>query len=126
MARYSDIDLDFFPNPISGDVSVRTDGQAVVRSIKNIIFTMTGEKKFNPNFGGDIRRMMFEPIDPITTLKIEEGLARSIKQFEPRAILGNVTVIPQPDENSYECEFTFRLRNDPRPITTVITLERVR
>ena len=126
MARYTDLDLDFTRNPITGDVSVRNDAQAIIGSIKNIVNTMTGEKKFQPNFGGNIRRLLFEPIDSITTLKIEDGLKRAILEFEPRAILQNVEVIPSPDELSYEATIVFRVRNQPRPVTTVIKLQRVR
>jgi len=126
MARYTDLDLDFTRNPISGDVSVRNDAQAVIGSIKNIVNTMTGEKKFQPNYGGNIRRLLFEPIDSITTLKIEDGLKRAILEFEPRAILQNVEVLPSSDELSYEATIIFRLRNQPRPVTTVIKLQRVR
>tara|TARA_R100000152_G_C6612397_1_gene65838 strand:- start:183 stop:563 length:381 start_codon:yes stop_codon:yes gene_type:complete len=126
MARYTDLDLDFTRNPISGDISVRNDAQAIIGSIKNIINTMTGEKKFQPNFGGNIRRLLFEPIDSITTLKIEDGLKRAILEFEPRAILQTVEVIPSPDELSYNATIIFRIRNQPRPVTTVIKLQRVR
>ena len=126
MARYTDLDLDFTRNPVSGDISVRNDAQAIIGSIKNIINTMTGEKKFQPNFGGNIRRLLFEPIDSITTLKIEDGLKRAILEFEPRAILQTVEVIPSSDELSYNATIIFRIRNQPRPVTTVIKLQRVR
>ena len=126
MARYTDLDLDFTRNPVSGDISVRNDAQAIIGSIKNIINTMSGEKKFQPNFGGNIRRLLFEPIDSITTLKIEDGLKRAILEFEPRAILQTVEVIPSPDELSYNATIIFRIRNQPRPVTTVIKLQRVR
>ena len=74
MARFVDIDLDFTRNPITGDVSIKTDGQAVLRSIKNIVNTMFGEKKFDPTFGGNIRQLLFEPIGPTTTLKMEDAI----------------------------------------------------
>ena len=79
MARYTDIDLNFTRNPITGDVSkfVMTK-RLCLDSIRNIILTMQGEKKFNPNFGGNVRKLLFEPIDPITTQKIEEGLTQAI------------------------------------------------
>ena len=70
MARFVDIDLNFTRNPITGDVSTKKDAQAVLRSIKNIVNTMAGEKKFDPTFGGDVRRLLFEPISPTTTLKM--------------------------------------------------------
>ena len=59
--------MEFVRNPITGDVSVKTDAQAVIRSIRNILLTSSGEKKFNPNFGGSIRSLLFDQVDPITT-----------------------------------------------------------
>ena len=93
MARFVDIDLNFTKNPITGDVSIKTDGQAVLRSIKNIVNTMFGEKKFNPSFGGNVRQLLFEPINPTTTLKIEAAVKRSIENFESRAIMEPVRVL---------------------------------
>ena len=36
---YSDIDLNFLPSPATGDISLRYNQQAVVASIKNLLFT---------------------------------------------------------------------------------------
>ena len=126
MARFVDIDLDFTRNPITGDVSIKTDGQAVLRSIKNIVNTMFGEKKFDPTFGGNIRQLLFEPIGPTTTLKMEDAIKRSIITFEPRAILETVRVLLNSNNNEYFVGITFRIKNDPRPITSTITIKRVR
>lgn len=126
MARFVDIDLDFTRNPITGDVSIKTDGQAVLRSIKNIVNTMFGEKKFDPTFGGNIRQLLFEPIGPTTTLKMEDAIKRSIITFEPRAILETVRVLSNSNNNEYFVGITFRIKNDPRPITSTITIKRVR
>ena len=126
MERFVDIDLNFTKNPITGDVSIKTDGQAVLRSIKNIVNTMFGEKKFNPSFGGNVRQLLFEPINPTTTLKIEDAVKRSIENFESRAIIETVRVLSNSNENEYFVGLTFRLANDPRPITSTITIKRVR
>ena len=126
MARFSDIDLDFTKNPITGDVSIKTDGQAVLRSIRNIVNTMAGEKKFDPTFGGDVRRLLFEPITQTTTLKMEDAIVRAIQNFESRAILDDVTVLPNSNDNEYFVGIIFRIQNDPRPITSTITIKRVR
>ena len=126
MARFVDIDLDFTRNPITGDVSVKKDGQAVLRSIKNIVNTMFGEKKFDTGFGADVRRLLFEPITPTTRLKMEDEVTRAIINFESRALIESVTVLPNSDNNEFFVGITFRIKNDPRPITSTITIKRVR
>ena len=87
---------------------------------------MFGEKKFNPSFGGNVRQLLFEPINPTTTLKIEDAVKRSIENFESRAIIETVRVLSNSNENEYFVGLTFRLVNDPRPITSTITIKRVR
>ena len=126
MARFVDIDLDFTRNPITGDVSTKKDALAVLRSIKNIVNTMAGEKKFDPTFGGDVRRLLFEPISPTTTLKMEDAIRRAINDFESRAIVEEVRVLSNSDENEYFVGITFKVVNDPRPVTSTITIKRVR
>ena len=126
MSRFVDLDLNFTKNPITGDVSIFRDEQAVLASIKNIVFTAQGEKKFNPFFGGSLRSLLFEPIDPTTTLRIEDGLSRSIENFEPRARILSLVVTPQPSQNAYTVKLSFTLKNDPRPVTAVFKLERLR
>ena len=118
--------MEFVRNPITGDVSVKTDAQAVIRSIKNIIFTSSGEKKFNPNFGGSIRSLLFEQIDPITTVKITDSIRRAINLYESRAVILDLLVYPDEANSRYGVKLTFRLKNDPRPITTSFKLERLR
>ena len=122
MSRFTDLDMEFVRNPITGDVSVKTDAQAVIRSIRNILLTSSGEKKFNPNF----RSLLFDQVDPITTVKITDSIRRSINLYESRAVILDLLVYPDEANSRYGVKLTFRLKNDPRPITTSFKLERLR
>jgi len=126
MSRFTDLDMEFVRNPITGDVSVKTDAQAVIRSIKNILLTSSGEKKFNPDFGGSIRSLLFDQVDPITTVKITDSIRRSINLYENRAVILDLLAYPDEANSRYGVKLTFRLKNDPRPITTSFKLERLR
>jgi hypothetical protein len=57
---YSDLDLLFKAHPISGDVTVKTDADAVKRAVKNIVLTNYYERPFKPSLGGNIRGLLFE------------------------------------------------------------------
>jgi len=82
---YSDLNLSFKSHPITGDVTRTTDVDAVVRSIKNIVSTNAYERPFKPNFGADIRSMLFE-LD--TTMfghgRVAQKIANKIETYEPR------------------------------------------
>jgi phage baseplate assembly protein W len=123
---YTDIDLDFLPNPITGDILKKTDEQAIAASIGNILQTAHYERLFNPALGCNIKKYLFEPIDDITTNNIREEITRSIVNFERRCELLDVIVTPEYDENGYSITIKFFTRNDPNPVTLTFFLERIR
>jgi len=51
---YTDVDFAFRANPITGDVSLKREIQAVKQSVLNILLTNRGERPFDPEFGSDI------------------------------------------------------------------------
>lgn len=123
---YTDLDLDFMPNPVTGDILKKTDDQAIAASIANILSTAHYEKLFNPSFGCNIKKYLFEPIDDITTNNIREEIRRSITNFETRVQLLDVIVEPNYDQNGYTISIKFFTRNDPSPVTLTFFLERIR
>ena len=123
---YSDLDLDFLANPITKDVLKKVDDQAIAASIANILQTAHYERLFNPSFGCNVKRYLFEPIDDITTNNIREEITRSITNFESRVELLDVIVVPDYDNNGYNISIKFFTRNDPNPVTVTFFLERIR
>ena len=81
--------MTFQSNPLTKDLIVLKNENAIARSIKNIVFTNPGEKPFQPNFGSRITESLFENIDDITALEIESELRESIQRQEPRVKLTN-------------------------------------
>ena len=67
--RYSDLDLDFNPHPVSGDVPFKYDAEAVKRSVRNLVFMGIYEKPFHPEIRSEIRRLLFENFTPFLCSK---------------------------------------------------------
>lgn len=124
--KYSDLDLDFLPNPITGDLLKVTDEQAIATSIGNILQTSNYERLFNPALGCNLKKYLFEPIDDITTNNIREEITKSITNFERRCELLDVIIQPDYDLNGYTVTIKFFTRNDPNPVTLTFFLERIR
>jgi len=123
---YSDIDFTFARRPVVGDVALSYDGQAIIRSIRNILSTKKYEKLFNPSFGTNIDSLLFEPISTITSSALQQEISNAIRNYEPRAILKTVIVSPKEDKNLYEVSLTFYLVNATQPTTVTVFLERNR
>jgi phage baseplate assembly protein W len=123
---YSDIDFTFTKKPVTGDVALSYDTQAVTRSIRNLLNTQNYDRLFNPDLGSKINALLFENISPMVSGTMEVIITNMIKTYEPRAKLKTVTVSSLPDKNSYNVSVTFYLENATVPTTVTILLERNR
>lgn len=123
---YKDIDLTFTKNPLTWDVNKKVDVNAVKQSLKTLIFTRYNERLFQPELGSPIYRLLFEPVDPITTEAIRRSIENLIQNHEPRVILNQLDVIPREDENSYEISIFFTVVGIPLPVSFSTILQRLR
>jgi len=126
MARYSDLDLDFAKNPLSLDVNVKTDVEAVKRSIKNLIIPGRYERLFQPDLSAGVSGLLFEQLTPGTKNTIETRIRQTIQKNEPRANLRNVQVLEDFDNNELKVTVDFTVVNISRPVNLEFTLRRLR
>lgn len=126
MARYTDLDLNFTIHPVKKDLVPRTDENAVVYAVRNLILTNHYERPFHPEIGSNIRKMLFEPLSEFTAKSIARLIEETIRNFEPRAQVQRIDVIPAFDQNAYTVRFEFYLISNPKPMTVDFLLERVR
>ena len=98
---FKDISATFQTNPLNDDLIAIKNETAIARSIRNIVFTLPGEKFFDEDFGSDISRSLFENIDDISANLIQDQISQSIRNFEPRVRLRNVITDPNFDDNAF-------------------------
>ena len=84
---FKDLSMSFQANPLSKDLIALKNANAIARSVKNIVFTLPGEKFFNPDFGSRITASLFENINDITANIIVDEITESIVRYEPRVQL---------------------------------------
>lgn len=123
---YSDIDFTFTKKPVTADVALSYDNQAVIRSIRNLLSTRNYERPFNPDLGSTLSAMLFENISPIVANSIKQEVERMIHNYEPRANLKDIVVNSEPDKNAYNVTITFYIENATLPTTVTLLLERNR
>ena len=107
--QYKDVSMSFKSNPLNDDLIGLKNESAIARSIRNIVFTLPGEKFFNPDFGSKITNSLFENIDEISAITIREEIEYSIRTFEPRVKLLDVSSIPNYDNNEYNVVITYQI-----------------
>jgi len=124
--QYKDLDL-FFSKKSNKDVNKVTDVEAVKRSVRNLILLNSYEKPFHPEIAGDVRGLLFELMTPLTSAVIARKIQDVIENFEPRARLTGVNVVPDFDRNAYDVTVYFYVVNAPTELVEVTQLlERLR
>jgi phage baseplate assembly protein W len=104
---FKDISLSFEPHPVTKDLPILRNENAIKRSVRNIVETIPTEKFFNPNFGSDVRSSLFEFVDYGTASIIQNQIELAIQNFEDRVENVVVEVNPRPDTNEFEATIFF-------------------
>jgi|TARA_R110000772_G_scaffold126705_3_gene233807 phage baseplate assembly protein W len=124
--QFSDLGITMTAHPITGNVTVKKNAEAVVGALKNLILTNRFERPYDPLYGADIRSRLFEHFDPIEQVNIEEDIKTAIKNFEPRARVNEVTVVASPNSSKVQISINFFVANQAQPITVGLEIERTR
>ena len=99
---FKDISLSFDPHPVTKDLPILKNERAIARSVRNIVETIPTEKFFNPDFGSDVYKSLFDFVDSGTAGIIEDQIKNSVENYELRVNNVRVEVDPFPDLNEFE------------------------
>ena len=109
-----------------GDVSIKTDANAIKASVKHLVLTSNYERHFHSDIGSQVRAIMFEPATPMTQILLQRSIVDVINSYEPRVQL--LDVIVSLDNPSYSANVTiyFQIINTTQPLRIDLVLERAR
>ena len=107
--RFKDLSMSFKYNPLSGDLIALKNENAIARAVRNIVLTTPGEKLFDPDFGSSVSEILFENVDDITAVSIQDEIRNCLNNYEPRVDLVNVDVNPNFDENQFDVKITYKI-----------------
>jgi len=104
---FKDISLSFDPHPVTKDLPILKNENAIRRSVRNIVETIPTERFFNSLLGSDVRRSLFEFVDFGTASVISDQIEIAINNFEDRVENLIVQVDPIADENTFNITVIF-------------------
>ena len=119
---FKDINLSFKRHPVTNDVVTIRNEDAIKRSVRNIIFTILGEKPFEPNFGSVINESLFDLNTSLNEIRVSDEIRSSLLIYEPRISNIDVTVTVAPDTNEMNCTVQYDITGIPAPTQEVDVL----
>ena len=121
-----DLDINFDRNPLSGDVSLRKDEEAIKRSLRNLLLYRRGEKPFHPEISSGIQDLLFELVDPVMLIELKRRIGDTIQRYEPRVSNAIVDVVDVIDRNEIRVTIHFTIKNVQKVFSTTVALQRLR
>ena len=106
---FKDISMTFQVNPLNSDLIGLKNENAIARSVRNIVFTLPGEKFFDEDFGSRISASLFENTDEISAAEIVDEIRQSIVNYEPRVELLDVKAFPNFDNNQFDVLIVYEI-----------------
>ena len=108
---FKDISLSFKRHPVTGDIGVLKNADAIKKSVRNLVQTIPNERFFNSTIGSEVRNLLFNNVPGFVdfgSASIIEGQIRNtIENYELRVTNLDVNVVPKPDQNEYEVFIIF-------------------
>ena len=112
---FKDISLSFVPHPVTGDIPVLKNEDAIKRAVRNLIETNPGERPFVDAIGTGVRDTLFDFIDYPTASIVSQRIFDVLSGFEGRISDVSATVEPRPDEHSFEIQISYNIIGESFP-----------
>jgi len=106
--KYININYPFKDSPKGFFLDLNSDENAAIKAdLMHLILTRKGQRLYNPDFGTDLLRFIFEPEDGLTLNKIKDEIKTVVKRFLPKLQINQITV-----DQSTESEYAAVVRLD--------------
>ena len=106
---FKDISLSFTPHPVTKDLTILKNENAIKKSVRNLVQTIPTERFFNSVLGSEVRDSLFDFVDFGTASVIQDQISNTIENFEPRVDNVSVEVLPRPETNEFEVTVFFEI-----------------
>jgi phage baseplate assembly protein W len=103
--QFKDISGTFKINPLNSDAIAIKNETAIARSIRNLIFTLTGEVPYS-TIGSSVNRLLFENMDSFTATALETEI-RGVLINEPRINVISVDIVPNFENNEFNVTLVY-------------------
>lgn len=87
-----------------GDFKRITDLQVILNSWNNILLTPKRSYQFDPEYGSDLYKMVFEPADERTAEKIKKETVDVLQRYDDRAAITSINIQYFPNKKGFSID----------------------
>jgi phage baseplate assembly protein W len=104
----------------SGDFKRITDIEVILSSWSNILITPKRTYQYDPEFGSDLYKLVFEPADEATEEQITQEVIETLRLYDPRAIIQDVTITFITSRKAFNVAIEVEYKGDQSQLDVII------
>ena len=116
---FKDISLSFTRHPVTNDITVLKNEDAIKKSVMNLCRTSINERFFNPLIGTRIGQSLFEINDPDIAEFLEQDIENTLNNYEPRIKVKSVNSESILDSNELNIKVEYDIVGLPIPLQNI-------
>jgi len=116
---FKDISLSFTKHPVTNDITILRNEDAIKKSVINLVRTRLNERFFNNLIGTSVDDTLFEIGNSDIFSFLEEEITTLLNNFEPRILLRNVEIEIPDDTNDLNIKITYDIVGLPFPTQNI-------
>ncbi len=105
----------------SGILSRQEEDKLIKNDLLQLLLTIPGERVMLPNFGTQLRAIIFDQLDDATLDLLSFGVTTAINQYEPRIALQNVYIQPDYDRHGIALRIVYSIKALPGSVFNLDT-----
>jgi phage baseplate assembly protein W len=106
--RFININYPFKDSAKGFFLDLNSDNASAIKAdLMHLILTRKGQRLYNPDFGTDLLRYIFEPEDDVSLMQVKEEINNVVKKYLPKLQINEIMV-----DQSTESEYAAVVRID--------------
>ena len=116
---FKDISLSFTKHPVTNDLIILRNEDAIKKSVINLVRTRLNERFFNNLLGTSVDNTLFEVGNSGISSFLNEEITTLLNNFEPRILLRNVEIEIPDDTNDLNIKIAYDIVGLPFPTQNI-------
>lgn len=108
--NFSDINLDFIPHPLTGNINPKTNIDSIRQAVKILFLLNPFDVPFNQSNFINLRHYLFENMNHLTASNLVKRIEWAIKTFEKRVKFISAKVVPYDSDDGFEVTVTYQIK----------------
>jgi hypothetical protein len=108
---FSDLDLNFIPNPHSGDLAPKVNQEAIKRAVRHAFQMNAFDIPFNPTVKSSLKHYLFEQNNQLTRAALVEDLKWLLTKIEPRVEAQDIVVDAPKNTAGFDITVTYKIKS---------------